>query len=264
MSATARRPGRKPHRLYLRYVEFLGGESAELPPPRAIRDFLDRLEASGRLIASGPLTNPHGDLLLYRASDLAEARRALRPDPFIGLPSSRYALLEWETARVGTGVNLEPAPARGSGRLVLLERASVFVRDREVAKTWYREVLGLLVRADDPSTGHLELALGPAAAALSISVPVPAWGREAYDDASSRIGRATGIVFQTDSVRALALRLKNGHATITQGPYAEPWGEWAIRFADPDGNEFLAFGPDGLRAIPPRPARGKPRSSRPR
>ncbi|MGI0140437.1 MAG: VOC family protein, partial [Thermoplasmata archaeon] len=90
------------------------------------------------------------------------------------------------------------------------------------------------------------------------------WGREAYDDASSRIGRATGIVFQTDSVRALALRLKNGHATITQGPYAEPWGEWAIRFADPDGNEFLAFGPDGLRAIPPRPARGKPRSSRPR
>ena len=251
MGAVDRRPGRKPHRLYLRVATFGDGEPDEAPVPRTVRDFLDHLEATGRLVAAGSLTLPRGHFLLLRASDLGEARRAIRRDPFAGLARTRCEVWEWDPDRAAAGVNLEPAPAHGSGRLTQLQRVSVFVRDRERAKAWYRDVLGLTVRVDEPPNGRLELSLGPGAVALSLSVPDRSWGEPSYSDASSRIGRATGLAFQTDSIRALALRLEHAHARITFGPYAEPWGEWTIRFCDPDGNEYLAFGPEG-RARAPR------------
>lgn len=251
MGVVDRRPGRKPHRVYLRVATFGTVEPDEPPTPRAIRDFLGRLEAAGRLLAAGPLTAPEGHFLLLRATDLGEARRAIRRDPFAGLPRTRCEVWEWDPDRTAPGVNLEPAPAHGSGRLIQLQRISIFVRDREKAKAWYRDVLGLLVRVDERPDGRLEMSLGPGAVALSISVPDRSWGEPSYSDATSRIGRATGLVFQTDSVRALALRLEHAHARITSGPYPEPWGEWTIRFADPDGNEYLAFGPEG-RASPTR------------
>lgn len=245
MTVVDGRPGRKPHRLYLRLATFHPTEPDEPPAPKAMQEFLDHLEATGRLLAAGPLTAPAGHFVLLRAKDLAEARRAVRKDPLAGLPHTTATVWEWDPERAAVGVNLEPAPALGSGRLTQLQRVSVFVRDRERARAWYRDVLGLIVRVDDRSTGQLEMSLGPGAVALSIAVPDRSWGEPQYSDAASRIGRATGLVFQTDSVRALALRLEHAHAKVTSGPYAEPWGEWTIRFADPDGNEFLAFGPEG-------------------
>ncbi|MGI0067855.1 MAG: VOC family protein, partial [Thermoplasmata archaeon] len=233
--------------VYLRVATYGEIEPDELPTPRAVRDFLDHLETTGRLLAAGPLTHPGGHFLLLRATDLGEARRAIRRDPFAGLARTRCEIWEWDPERAAAGVNLEPAPAHGSGRLTQLQRISVFVRDREKAKAWYRDVLGLTVRVDERPNGRLEMSLGPGAVALSISVPERSWGERSYTDAASRIGRATGLVFQTDSVRALALRLEHGHAQITSGPYPEPWGEWTVRFTDPDGNEYLAFGPEGRR-----------------
>ncbi len=264
-----RRPGRKPHRLYLRIVTTADGKPFAVPPaPKEVREFLAGLDRTGRLIAHGALTQPNGDLLFLRAADLDEARRAVRRDPFAGLARTSYLLWEWDPQEAGSGVNLEPPPARGSGRLVLLERISVFVRDRANAKRWYEEVLGLKVRADDPSSGRLEMALGPETAGLAISVPDPSWGEPAYAEAMARVGRATGLVFRTDSVRALSLRLEHAQAPITQPPRAEPWGEWTVRFTDPDGNEYLAYGPEGAPSNDPAPdpvrppAAGSPRRPR--
>lgn len=251
MTPTERRRGRKPHRLFLR-VGLAPADGAEPPRPRDVSSFLDGLDRVDRLVAHGSLTNPPGDLLIFRAVDLAEAKRAIRRDPFAGERSGQYSIWEWDPRRFGTGVNIEPPPARGSGRMTVLYRISVVVRDQAKAVAWYRDVLGFKVRAHDPATGYVELALGPGTAALSLVEPRPQWGEPHYSLAQGRIGSATGIAFMTDSVRALELRLRNAGARITRPPTKEPWGESVLGFADPDGNEFLAIEP--VHAPAPRTA----------
>lgn len=237
-----KRPGPKPKRLYLRLVrQATDGEGPSPPPERAVRQFTENLERVGRLVARGRLTEPAGDLLLFRAYDLAEARRILRADPYREADAGRYELFAWDARTTGSGVNLEPAPARGAGRLTALQRVAVVVRDRARATAWYEEVLGLKVREDDPATGYVELSLSGGSAGLSLVAPRREWGEPYYSETAARIGKATGIAFQTDSVRALELRLVHAGARITEPYRRMPWGGSTVRFCDPDGNEFLAF-----------------------
>jgi catechol 2,3-dioxygenase-like lactoylglutathione lyase family enzyme len=231
----------KPKRLFVRLVRF-GADSLEsVPRPSVIRSYLDEFDRVGRLVAHGPLVQPDGDLLVFRATDAAEATRLLRKDPLRELPGSEYQVLAWSPARAGSGVVIEPPPARGSGRLTQVQRVPVVVRDQARAIDWYRDVLGLDVVRHDVDTQYVELALGPGAVALSLIAPRPEWGEPEYSEALARLGASKGIVFQTDSVEALELRLRHAHAQITHGVEVEPWGERTIRFSDPDGNEFLAF-----------------------
>jgi catechol 2,3-dioxygenase-like lactoylglutathione lyase family enzyme len=255
MVSTERRRGRKPHRLYLRLFR---PPSEDFEPPRAreVSVFLDGLDRVDRLVAHGALTNPPGDLLIFRAVDLAEAKRVIRRDPFGGGRPGEYEVKEWDPRRFGSGVNIEPPPARGSGRMTVLHRITVVVRDQTKATTWYRDVLGLKVRAEDPSTGYVELALGPGTAALSLVEPRADWGEPHYSLARARIGSATGIAFVTDSVRALQLRLEHSGAKITRPASPEPWGESVLGFEDPDGNEFLAIEPVHASRAPPSVRRG--------
>ncbi|HTT34576.1 MAG TPA: VOC family protein [Thermoplasmata archaeon] len=235
------RPGPKPKRLYVRVVRWGETERDDQPAPSAVRAFLSELNRVGRLAAAGALTAPPGHLVVLRAADAAEATRILRGDPYAGVAGSGYEILEWDPSSLGVGVNLEPAPGRGSGRLTQLQRVTVVVRDQTAARRWYTEVLGLALRAADPDTGYLELALGKGAAALSLVAPSSAWGEPYYSEAMARLGVRTGIAFETDSVAALALRLEHARARVTQAAERQPWGGSAIRFTDPDGNEFLAF-----------------------
>lgn len=237
------KPGRKPRRLYLRLVESGGDSTEDAPAPAGLRAFLTELDRVERLVAHGSLTDPVGDLLVFRASEPAEARRVLRRDPWKEPARARYELWEWDPSRLGAGVNLDIPPLRGSGRLTLLQRVAVVVSDQDRAIRFYRDGLGLEVRVRDPDTGYVELSLGKGTAALSLIVPRPEWAEPYYAQAKARIGTPTGIAFQTDSASALALRLKNLGARITQPPRTDPWGSRSLRFADPDGNEFLAFEP---------------------
>ncbi|HZY91632.1 MAG TPA: VOC family protein [Thermoplasmata archaeon] len=256
--AEAHRPGPKPKRLYLRIIRFGDPEREDLPPPRAVRAFVEELDRVGRLVARGPLTDPPGDFVILRAVDLPEATRVLRTDPFRPLTEATYEVLAWNPESVGAGLNLEPPPARGSGRLTQLQRISVVVRDQETALRWYRDVLGLTVRSRDKETGYVELSLGPGAVAVSLVAPRPEWGEPYYSEGRARLGARTGIAFETDSVSALELRLRNAGSTVTQPPQAEPWGGVTIRFTDPDGNEFLAFSKSTISPGPPSPARARP------
>ena len=245
----ARRPGPKPKRLFLRVVHFPTREQPERLPRRAAERFLAGLQRVGRLVAHGALSHPFGDLLIYRAPDRPAAERILRTDPWRDRTGSAYVLLEWDPRRYAEGVNLEPAPALGSGRLTVLDRISVVVRDQARALAWYGTVLGLRIRTHDAATGFVELALGPGTAGLSLVAPRPEWGEPYYSETRARIGGPTGIVFRTDSVEALELRLRHARATVTQRPRAEPWGGTTLRFADPDGNEFLAY-QSAARTVP--------------
>lgn len=235
------RPGPKPKRLYVRLVRMGPTDEEDRPSKREVRAWVDHLDRVGRLVAHGELTDPTGDMVIVRAADLAEAHRVMRIDPFRDVSNSTYDLVAWNPTTSGSGVNLEPPPARGSGRLTLLQRITVLVRDQRAAVAWYEDVLGMKVRNPDPETGYVELALGRGTAGLSLVAPQRSWGEPYYSEAMGRIGTGTGIAFQTDSVVALERRLRNAGARITQPPRSEPWGGVSLRFTDVDGNEFLAF-----------------------
>ncbi|MCI4360424.1 MAG: VOC family protein [Thermoplasmata archaeon] len=168
-------------------------------------------------------------------------KRILRVDPFRTLDGVAYEVLEWNPTALGSGVNLDPPPARGAGRLTQLQRVAVVVADLERSLAWYRDVLGLAVRVREADTGYVELALGKGTSALSLVAPSEAWGEPYYSETRGRIGTATGIAFQTDSVFALEQRLLHAGSRVTQSPERQPWGGVTLRFTDPDGNEFLAF-----------------------
>jgi len=235
------RAGRKPKRLYVRFVRIREEDVDYLPGRAAMNAFLAGFDRVGRLVAHGELTHPLGDLLLFRAEDREQAERLLRSDPLRILPRSTSELLEWKLCEIGMGVNLAPPPARGSGRLTLLQRVAVVVSDQPRAIAWYRDVLGLTVLERDPETEFVELALGKGAAAVSLVAPRPEWGEPYYSEARARMGTPTGIIFQTDSVEAFELRLRHAGARIIQPIESQPWGGRTLRFTDPDGNEFVAF-----------------------
>jgi catechol 2,3-dioxygenase-like lactoylglutathione lyase family enzyme len=235
------RPGPKPKRLYVRVARFGGAAPSEEETPSSPRALVSEFDRVGRLVAHGVLTTPPGDLLVFRATDRSEALRLLRSDPLKESPGVDYQVLEWKVTEEGTGVNIEPPPARGSGRLTQVQRVGVIVSDQQAAVEWYRDVLGLEPLRSDPDTGYVEVSLGPGTVALSLIAPKPEWGEPHYAEAVARRGTRTGIVFQTDNVDALQLRLRHAHAEVTQGVQSEPWGGRIIRFTDPDGNEFLAF-----------------------
>jgi catechol 2,3-dioxygenase-like lactoylglutathione lyase family enzyme len=265
------RPGPKPKRLYVRTIRVGDLDRSELPPVSALRRFDTELERVGRLVARGQLTNPPGDLLIFRASTLDEAHRVLRTDPFRGLPGTTYEVVEWNPMTLGSGANLEPAPARGSGRLTALLRVGVVVRDLVSSLQWYHEVLGFPIREWDETTDYVELSLGRGASGLSLVAPRRAWGEPLYSETVARIGTSTGIVFQTDSAQALELRLQSAGARITEPPRRQPWGGITLRFLDPDGNEFLAFQAAPKTAVreasatgPARPGSTPAQSSGPR
>src|SRR5271170_8134798 len=147
--ATSSRPGRNFKRLYARVIRF---HPDGLPSPeerRSLREFTEQIDRVGRLVGHGPLTAPLGDFLVFRATDRAEADRVLRPDPLRALTGASYEVLEWTPTLAGAGVSLEPPPARGSGRLTLLQRVPVVVSDQRKAMDWYHEVLGLTVLTHD-------------------------------------------------------------------------------------------------------------------
>ena len=253
-----RRPGPRPRRLYARIAQ-CDSPPLEAPARGSVRRCMEQLNRVGRLVAAGSITHPHGHLVIVRASRLDEAARILRSDPWRGIEGVRYEIVEWDPDLFAGGVNLEPAPALGSGRLTALERVAVVVRDQAAAIVWYRDVLGLKVREEDPSTGFVEVSLGRGAAALSLvcprrsgragTMPRPAPG------SARRPAWCSGPTVSPPSSSGL----RHARGTITEGRRPQPWGGETLRFCDPDGNEFLAFqsgspGPP-MRTARPRPTR---------
>ena len=224
-----------------------------------MRALVAEFDRAGRLVAHGELTDPSGDLLIFRAEDRWQAERLLRGDPWRGVPEVEYRLFDWKPETVGSGVNVEPPLARGSGRITLLQRVAVVVSDLDRAVAWYQDALGFVVVQDDPATGYVELGLVRGSTAIALITPSRTWGEPYYSEAFARMGSVTGIVFQTDSARALELRLRHAGATITRPESVEPWGRKVIQFADPDGNEFLAFEPHPVAGSKPTTAR-RPRA----
>ena len=241
MSTPSHRVGVRPKRLYVR-VAIYRDLPEEKPPGRRAREMrAEALDAAGRLVAGGELTNPKGDLLIFRAESRSKAEYLLHADPLRKESGVEYRVLDWRPDHVGSGVNIEPPPPRGSGRITQLQSVAVVVRDRAKAIEWYEDVLGFLMLEEDPESGFVQLSLGKGSTALSLVVPRREWGEPLYSETLRRVGGSTGILLRTDNVQALELRLKHAKARVTRTASREPWGWYVLQFKDPDGNEFLAF-----------------------
>ena len=116
----------------------------------------------------------------------------------------------------------------------------IVVSDYDRALKFYRDGLGFEVTADitDPrSAENRWLTLKPQRGQTSIMVLKAS---SQPSEMSSRLGKPTHIVLETDDIEAECERIKSHGARVIYGPKRAGWGD-AIeaQFADPDGNIFL-------------------------
>ena len=107
---------------------------------------------------------------------------------------------------------------------------SLPVSDQQVAKRFYRDVLGFEIIRDNPMGPDQQwIQLGPRGAQTSFTLVT--W----FD--SMKPGSLSGIVLETADVVAEVVRLKALGLAISD-VQKQPWGQFAT-FEDPDGNGFV-------------------------
>lgn len=137
-----------------------------------------------------------------------------------------------------------------------LTHCFVQVHDQDEALTFYRDVLGLEVRADVPfGDGYRWLAVGPARQPeVHIVLELVGLGRPPADLEPMRQmlakGSLTGVIFGTDDLDATFEKLRAAGAEVLQEPMDQPYGR-DCAFRDPSGN-MIRFGskPTGTTGSP--------------
>jgi lactoylglutathione lyase len=118
---------------------------------------------------------------------------------------------------------------------------TVQVKDQDNALEFYTKKLGFEKRIDHPmSPGQRWLEVAPPNAETRIllykaSPEMP--GAASYQEAISKIGKQTGMVFETDDIVKTFTDLKKKGVDILDEPLKQPYGWWGV-FADQDGNSY--------------------------
>lgn len=63
------------------------------------------------------------------------------------------------------------------------------------------------------------------------------------DWAAEKVGGLQPMTFWSDDAKATAEELHEAGVQISQEGTPQPWGMTEVRFKDPDGNEYLLYGP---------------------
>lgn len=132
-----------------------------------------------------------------------------------------------------------------TGKDLALSHVAVLVGDQQAALEFYRDVVGLEVRADVPLGPVRWVTVGPAGQpGIEFLLESPAMVPDPEQQAEARRRLAAGahgtLIFTTDSVDATFARLRDAGVTVTQEPADQPYGVRDCGFADPWGN-FLRF-----------------------
>ena len=118
-----------------------------------------------------------------------------------------------------------------------LRLLSIPVTDVDRAKAFYIEKLGFGERADVPfGEGMRWCELSPPRGDATISLVT--WFE------SMPPGSVTGVVLETDDVRAAHAELTERGVEFAADVREEPWGTFAT-FTDPDGNGWVLMQPPG-------------------
>ncbi|MFK7803272.1 MAG: VOC family protein [Anaerolineae bacterium] len=107
---------------------------------------------------------------------------------------------------------------------------SIPVKDQELSKSFYRDILGFTVVRDNPMGPNQQwVELAPPGAETSITLVT--W----FDDMPP--GVVKGTVIETDDIESTHAELKARGLELSD-LQAAPWGQYAT-FSDPDGNGWV-------------------------
>lgn len=117
----------------------------------------------------------------------------------------------------------------------------IHVSDQEHALEFYKEKLGFEIRFNMELPGGdrwIEVApKNSKTTTISLSVPSQHSGNEWYEWGKNRIGKHTGIWFDTDDIQTTYQELKNKGVNISE-PKREEWGGIMSEIRDPFNNGF--------------------------
>ena len=118
---------------------------------------------------------------------------------------------------------------------------TVQVTDQDRALEFYTKKLGFEKRQDmpmGPGQRWLEVVPPKAETRILLYKATPEQpGADSYEAAKAAIGKNTGMVLETDDIKATFARLKANGVNIVDGPTQQPYGWWGV-FADQDGNTY--------------------------
>jgi catechol 2,3-dioxygenase-like lactoylglutathione lyase family enzyme len=115
---------------------------------------------------------------------------------------------------------------------VKLSTARIFVRDLDAARSFYRDKLGLALRAHSAEHGYCVFETGGAQLVVEV---VP---KEALADEQILVGRFTGLSFAVEDIAAAHKHLVSLDVSFTGAPERQTWGGILATFRDPAGNEL--------------------------
>jgi lactoylglutathione lyase len=116
---------------------------------------------------------------------------------------------------------------------------SVYVNDQDAALEFYVDTLGMEKVWDEPMGPDARwVQVRPKGAETSI-VLVARFG----DWTPEKVGGLQPNTLWSDDAEAAVEELRANGVEVTQDATPQPWGMTEVRFKDPDGNEFLLYGP---------------------
>ena len=120
--------------------------------------------------------------------------------------------------------------------------AAMFILDHDpdVALGFYRDALGLEVRADVASDGFRWVTVGAPGQNVDVVLSQPHGGRsETEGNALLSLvtsGSLQAAIFRSDDLDATFEKVRASGAEVLQEPMSQPWGVRDCAFRDPSGN----------------------------
>jgi len=121
-----------------------------------------------------------------------------------------------------------------------LSQCFVLVHDPELARSFYRDALGLELRNDVAKEDFRWITVG-AASQPGVAIVITNYlnGSPADQDALAALvakGALNGVHFHSDDLDATFAKLRDSGAEIVQEPTDQPWGARDLAVRDPSGN----------------------------
>jgi catechol 2,3-dioxygenase-like lactoylglutathione lyase family enzyme len=124
-----------------------------------------------------------------------------------------------------------------------LSHTFIQVDDQDEALVFYRDVLGLELRADQPFDGFRWLSVGfPGQPGVEIVLEAVGMGRAQQDRETLRgllaKGSLSGVIFTTPDLDGTFEKIRASGAEVMQEPIDQPYGVRDCAFRDPSGNHI--------------------------